>query len=973
LTNFNNLLAFGSTTKYGEEFTLSEGTTDKTRIFDLYPGDCIDKYFSNITYPCSSSPSGFTVFDNKLFFASSNISVGRELYYAYLATSATSANIDSYSVVLFLDLYPGNCDDVTTKYTIEPCDSSPDNFIVYNSRLYFVATTPGAGREIWVTTGKTDTSSTYLLFDIYPGNCLDPNSGITIPCSSSPYGFTEFKNRLYFSALNSLGRELWVSNGTSTSMVIDIYTGMCSLLSTTGRNVTTPCDSEPSSFVVYKDKLFFSATSKTYGREIFVTDGTSFPSIFKDLYPGLCQNNDFVVNTPTLQPCHGSPVNLFVQKDILFFAAFAPALSTAAQSQLLSPTRVLWTSDGTTENTNVVYSTDITIDPVITNQLISVPSSIQNRSIDDISCDCGCDIKQIVYETMNMGSSTLIACPPGYRTDPLTCLQECPSDYVDTGLFCQQRYCPTGYTDTGLFCLENCQTTETDMGLTCLSNCNSNEIDTGLFCTYPRVCPSDHPRDDGTACWRDLSCSGGSCHWDSCCSTGLFNECYGCLRCDPITCIQAEAQYKTVTAKNSRAKKNIAKIVYEKKIIGRVNWKVVEETMNKDVSPIFAENGPLANALDPRKNGVLTFVKNLKYSVNELIPELGTMIFGTIETLLNYAVNFAETIKGMFSGLEWWENMSRDPAKVLTLVHSIFEAATLLVHSSPAGTLLVESIKIALSASKLIVKCTRGDATEDDLVGLMVEVAPIPKPIENFRNSKMSITNDFRQAIRDISQARFLNKQSIMEVGGKKIESTVAEAFITTVSPYDDELAALMNGRISSSSTAVSTPTTSITASNTPSNSRTPSNSLSSSPSSLYPITPYSSLLASKDETYCGWKCPNPLRGGAPANCFSLQRSFGSSSNPNLSNVNNTNSRQILTYQNNYILTESGTINIGHELYMLEIVPYGNSYQIIKRLISDIQKGNRSSFPSDLLYLNNTIYFVATNNITGRELYRYNP
>ena len=61
--------------------------------------------------------------------------------------------------------------------------------------------------------------------------------------------------------------------------------------------------------------------------------------------------------------------------------------------------------------------------------------------------------------------------------------------------------------------LDECPAGYDNHGLTCLEQCNSNEVDTGLFCMGPKTCPEGQ-RDDGTSCWYDLRCE---THWNPQC------------------------------------------------------------------------------------------------------------------------------------------------------------------------------------------------------------------------------------------------------------------------------------------------------------------------------------------------------------------------------------------------------------------------------------------------------------------------
>src|SRR5690554_6334303 len=133
---------------------------------------------------------------------------------------------------------------------IHPTGSSyPDEFVVYNDKLFFRARDGVHGWELWVTDGTL--TGTQMVKDIHPTG------------SSNPEEFTEYNGKLYFSAKDDVHEyELWVTDGTltGTQMVKDI-------------NPTA--GSFPAEFVVYNDKLFFRARDGVHGSELWVTDGTT--------------------------------------------------------------------------------------------------------------------------------------------------------------------------------------------------------------------------------------------------------------------------------------------------------------------------------------------------------------------------------------------------------------------------------------------------------------------------------------------------------------------------------------------------------------------------------------------------------------------------------------------------------------------------------------------------------------------------
>jgi len=119
--------------------------------------------------------------------------------------------------------------------------------------------------------------------------------------------------------------------------------------------------------------------------------------------------------------------------------------------------------------------------------------------------------------------------------------------------------CPEGQTKDVGFCYNVPTDATSVVAGTAWFGCPAGSEDQGALCSTlyttlgrlpDKTSCSDYPdivncRDDGTSLWSDVkttggNCSGGTCRtWtDGCCSTGLFGECYGCVKteCEPISC-----------------------------------------------------------------------------------------------------------------------------------------------------------------------------------------------------------------------------------------------------------------------------------------------------------------------------------------------------------------------------------------------------------------------------------------------------
>ncbi len=216
----------------------------------------------------ASDPRDFCAFNGQLFFQATDPTNGAEVW-----VSDTTAN----GTVLFADIVPGTG------------GSFPANFTAYNNKLYFSASDGSAGRDLWVTTG---TAGNFTPLGVYPGNDANPKyltvangllffaanrgNGIEL-ChtdgaalgtvdinpgagSSNPADFTVLGSEIYFTADDGAhGREVWMSDGTATTLLADIRVGAAS--------------SSPSSLTAFNGNLYFAADDGVNGSQLWVSNG----------------------------------------------------------------------------------------------------------------------------------------------------------------------------------------------------------------------------------------------------------------------------------------------------------------------------------------------------------------------------------------------------------------------------------------------------------------------------------------------------------------------------------------------------------------------------------------------------------------------------------------------------------------------------------------------------------------------------
>jgi ELWxxDGT repeat protein len=221
LTELNGKLYFSANNgTNGIQLWVSDGTEVNTTLLkDIYPGQY------------SSDPAYLTKYNGKIFFRAyykpySNLAEFNDLFW----TDGTEAG-----TTLFKTLNGG-------------VSSNPQKFIVYNNRLYFIASDFSKGLELWFSDGTVE--NTRVFKDISPGKSWTP-----------PFNLAISSGKLFFAGNDGVNNyEPWVSDGTEdgTRMIKVLNNGKGSL---------------PTSFTEFNGLTWFVALEDYYYR-LFVTDGT---------------------------------------------------------------------------------------------------------------------------------------------------------------------------------------------------------------------------------------------------------------------------------------------------------------------------------------------------------------------------------------------------------------------------------------------------------------------------------------------------------------------------------------------------------------------------------------------------------------------------------------------------------------------------------------------------------------------------
>lgn len=206
-------------------FSADNGTTGQ----ELFRHDGVTLSLASdiFTGGYGSDPTCFVPYGTGVaFVALGNYSVGREWFY-----------FDGTTATMLGDINPGG--NYCT-YATGVADAG-----VVNGRLVFGANN-GTQEELWISDG---TPGGTALVEVNP-------SGNSYPVNFSP----AFGGYIYFRAQGADGYELYRTDGTNTSLML---------------NISLYDDSDPEQFALFGTQLLFAADNGINGKELWSTDGTT--------------------------------------------------------------------------------------------------------------------------------------------------------------------------------------------------------------------------------------------------------------------------------------------------------------------------------------------------------------------------------------------------------------------------------------------------------------------------------------------------------------------------------------------------------------------------------------------------------------------------------------------------------------------------------------------------------------------------
>jgi ELWxxDGT repeat protein len=330
-------------------------------VKDIYTG------LNNNSDPNNSNPSGFTLFNSQLYFSAQMNTDAGVFIWKTDGTTAGTTQVSTAQVTTWLDntdnllipmnnklLFMGNDTvsgsnklwslDAAGNFAIIPLSPAGDYtvkgwqndfVVVYNSEVYFAASTAATGTALF----KSDGVSVTLVKSFPDGAATPPvlsaltqigaNLFFTLRQTGSPFLSQVWKSdgttagtavvanmptidaskTIAISFKNSVGgyylfavsdgndgtygaSELWRTDGTTTALVKDYFVS--------GSSSVGP---DPGWSIIYNGFLYFRATDATSGIELWKTDGTTANTVLvKDINPGSGSNyiSEFAIYTGAL-------------------------------------------------------------------------------------------------------------------------------------------------------------------------------------------------------------------------------------------------------------------------------------------------------------------------------------------------------------------------------------------------------------------------------------------------------------------------------------------------------------------------------------------------------------------------------------------------------------------------------------------------------------------------------------------------
>ena len=236
-----------------------------------------------------------------------------------------------------------------------------------------------------------------------------------------------------------------------------------------------------------------------------------------------------------------------------------------------------------------------------------------------LDCGCGCKGEKAFVKKYGklVGGAILRDCPPGWRNDGLTCVENCKDDEYDDGLTCRKK-CEPGWINDGLTCRKPITSS--------MNSCPAGSKDIAGTCWGPvrKDCIDDCFKHPAPGCKT----------WQCGRLRGAFGEdwgpklCTSCnLRCGQ-TCWDVQGITKQLHQRDLKivGGEVVGQLIRGKQIRGRVNFDELGKVLEQGTRDLLEGNIDLAAAFDPEKNGVNAAFRKFGSDINAALNEIQNKI-----------------------------------------------------------------------------------------------------------------------------------------------------------------------------------------------------------------------------------------------------------------------------------------------------------------------------------------------------------
>ena len=384
-----------------------------------------------------------------------------------------------------------------------------------------------------------------------------------------------------------------------------------------------------------------------------------------------------------------------------------------------------------------------------------------------LDCGCGCKgMKGFKKKYGLKGGKILADCPPGWRNDGLTCVENCNADERDDGLTCRKK-CPEGQIDDGLTCRVPIKSS--------MNECPPGSRDIIGTCWGPvrRDCVDDCFKHPAPGC-RTYECGR---------LRGLFGEdwgprwCTDCnLRCGQ-TCWDVTGITKQLHERELRlwGGEVYGQAIRGKQIRGRVDFDELGKAVASGLNDLFSADGALARAFDPEKNGVGAAFRKFGDDMKRVLEDVGNHIKNAFDKMgadIKKAFeDFAKDAESKFKQFgEDFVRMMKDPdfwveaigimAQIAAAAVSIAITVGTLGAGSALAVGLMAAAQMAGPAAKMIADAARGrpiDVLDIVQLGISAATAMVPGMSSTVGAMVKTGANAAKYAVQGVQMAQQLN------------------------------------------------------------------------------------------------------------------------------------------------------------------------------------------------------------------------